>query len=484
MVNIKDITVNDIKQLTLDQLSDPAVLSKIEQFAADDVYDYEPALARDFYESLFELVDKNAASINGTVTYSKLKLILIKLGYQAIQTLGKKHREKSLSENLTTALKNNVDVAHYIQRYLDHYEFGFEPDKEERQIFLSSITNNEESIGTQQITLKTGESVRNTVTNWIKDYLGYVDPNSYRGSYDLTQYMYTSPNAKTMNDADKQLLTSILEIYSSLRFPKQNIDQALSAPRPPVNIPKPTPKTPQPVAVAPPKEMTAFEKKLSQISSPAPSGGHGVDLEILKRRLEQAPAKVSAVANKTQVMTPQEIKREVTTPELPAHLDTHSRESGNLARAEIPHQVRDGIAPVAPKIAPVPQPKPVVQSPVASPKPVTALPVVRPKPPVVTTGISLADIKTADDLKKLDLIHLRRGSIDQQVAEIKAKIIQLARTNKIMPYYLLASFEQSPLFKAYLAHGSAMFEGKGQTSELSQQEFEGIADLRKEIQHL
>ncbi|MBX4191627.1 MAG: hypothetical protein KW804_02410 [Candidatus Doudnabacteria bacterium] len=404
--------------------------------------------------------------------------------------MDKKLKKEALKENLTYALKNGIEVSSYIDSYLFVFEYGVGPDEAERQIFINSLVLNEESIGSQALKFKTGETVRNSVGNWIKDYLSYADPNSLKGeSYEMTQYMFSSPNVKALNSDDKIILNKVLGIYNLLKNPKYlpEIEQEeKTVPSPSLNTftPPPPPPVPKPVMDMPKSapistfttpaptsmtatEMTAFEKRLAQVSAQQKPS---TNLEGLKQKVEQT---------KISTMSVDEIKREVQTRELPP-----SPVSKSLPKPPVS-------APVKPASPPPPKPsatfvtskiaesKLSAVAPMAPPKPIA-----RPSEPAMKVPDNLTDIRKLDDLKRIDINHLRKGPLAQQVVILKNKIVSLAKANKIIPFYALVVFEDSPLFKTYLAHGNAMFAGQKSNSGLSDDEFGAIADLRREVQKM
>src|SRR5258708_4932376 len=532
MTDLNNLSVESLNGLTADQLKDPKVLGLIEKLASDPMYDYEPGQGAELYETLGALVDKYAGVINGTESYSRVKKIQMKVGWEAFQMLGNKFREQTLSEIIVVSMKNNTSVIDYLQKYLRLFEFGAEPDFEERQKLIRALAQNEETIGTQQVSLKTGESVRNTLGNWIKDYLGYIDPKSLSGvSYQMTQYFYSSPNVKTLSPGDKQLLSSVLGIYNLLKYPNYvpviekeealqpapiPVPKPVSVTRPPV--PKPLRPEPQPVLSSVPtfkpttsvmakplipsapqavKEITAFEKKLAEVSAPPPAG-HGADLEVLKHRMEAQvkPIPPPVVKNNPDLnKINSEIKREVSTPELPPHTEIPKQ-----VRYVAPKAITAPSAPVVKPPAPVATVAPAIPIILQTPMPVVTPASIAPSSvrssdstsigpekitrPVSTFEATFSDIKNMDDLKKIMLSHLRRGPLDQQIQRLKTKIVDLALSNRVIPYYALTAFEESPLFRSYMAHGQAIFSGVETNNDLTKQEFEAIADLRKEIQRL
>jgi hypothetical protein len=156
-------------------------------------------------------------------------------------------------------------------------------------------------------------------------------------------------------------------------------------------------------------------------------------------------------------MTPQEIKREVSTPELTGSITKPAPEQP-LKRFETP----------SPEFLPQSPPPP---------------PPVRKQPGIMSLR-TLSDIKFMDDLKKIEVGHLRQAPVSSQIQAIRSKIILIAQANKMLPYYAVVAFEASPLFRAYLDHGNSKFSGTGSRGDLTQEEFEAVADLRKEIERL
>lgn len=237
-----------------------------------------------------------------------------------------------------------------------------------------------------------------------------------------------------------------------------------------------------------------------------PQEQHGASVSSLMSRLEgkTPPAQLpKPTPAKPGATTPfgKELEREVRTPELnaPAVPDTKT------ASEEKPES-----EPVFGEIKPdLPNPDKnawMLSNKVVVPK--VPLGVIKPSPMAVPKirnrvarhGLSeLASIKTVDDLGKIEAAHLRQGPLPEQIAFIKQRIGQIARDNDMLPINILPVFEQSPLFQSYLKAGSLLIdrnmgedkfvldqvmselESMGQDA-LSQQEFEAIADLKKDLE--
>jgi hypothetical protein len=346
-----------------------------------------------------------------------------------------------------------------------------------------------------------------TIANWLKDYARstfLTKDKTTRGTFEELTYINQSNNVRKLSKDERDLLLKILKLDDWLRYSELKYDFGINGqppaldeelsdkehklipeelvkilgeseaqaqvpvqPTPPA-LPKVQPVVSKPrlqpsasVSVAPKSPLSDFDKKLAQVAAPV---AHGQDLEVLRRQLE--PTKVAAVVKVASApavaISAEEIKRELAEPELPGHKEEiASSPSRVIQKNEAPRKDE----------------RRMIQR---------------------STGLkSLDQITVTDDLKKVDLAHLRQGPVQAQTQLIKSKILSLASANKLLPYYLVNAFEQSPLFKAYLQIGSTMIEDENKdrvaafkdaadrlNSDLSLQEFEAIADLRKEIERL
>ncbi|HYE22338.1 MAG TPA: hypothetical protein VD998_01975 [Verrucomicrobiae bacterium] len=225
---------------------------------------------------------------------------------------------------------------------------------------------------------------------------------------------------------------------------------------------------------------SSFEAYKSNLENPKPQQPtpvpHGTSLNALKDRVVTptvtAPSKPSVPP-----VSANELKREITAKELPKHQEP--------IKPSVPASVPPPIAKAEPMRTPNPTP---VQMPKLNNKPSSGLP-------------SIKNINVVDDLKKIEAAHLRQGYLPEQVKLLKSKIAYLAGVNKMLPVQVATVFEQSPLFKLYLKMGSSMIAQSTHDEKadfrqvavnmansgqeiLSLQEFEAIADLRKDLERM
>jgi hypothetical protein len=206
---------------------------------------------------------------------------------------------------------------------------------------------------------------------------------------------------------------------------------------------------------------------------------HGASLESLKKVAQPVGATMQASANQFG----KELGREVATKEIGTEIV--------------------GVLP-APTAAATPKPMPHTIAPPSKPTPR----VVPPRSVAVPSDLKAADpdsvpllksFKSIKDLATIEVAHLRQGKVSDQIRLILELIMKLSKAGKTMPYFGVQEFEKSPLFKTYLMIGAALigdntpdrrlaFEKAMRKASaagsdiMSQQEFEAVADLRKQIE--
>jgi hypothetical protein len=271
-------------------------------------------------------------------------------------------------------------------------------------------------------------------------------------------------------------------------------------------------------------EVKAWKKEgISIIPDPAvelqllPTAEHGSSLDTLKARLEGKlpPQGVEAAAKKDFAA---ELKREVTTPELvPNPVPPKPKPTPPPAKPEAeqapeqPEQAEEELDEIeTTQKAEIPNPDKqawMVSDQVIAPKqniqitPRTHnLPKIRNR--IAKHGLSeLTSLASIDDLNKIEVAHLRQGPLPEQIRFIKQKISLLARENDLLPVNIIPVFEQSPLFQTYLKAGAKLIESNlgeekmafdqiaadmdaAGEDALNQDEFEAVADLKKDLESM
>ncbi len=407
--------------------------------------------------------------------YEKYQKLIVLLKFECLSSRPFAEIENLIKNHLTDAIKAKIPIQEKFQDVLNVYD-----DVREEGAIAESLANimlrSFVTVGSNPLTIA-DKNVPPSIGNWLLDY----DRNTRkagpiletRGAIERITYINQNQTVRKLSNTDRKLLLIILELYDWLKygtaFEEATVDfqQVVKNQNIPV---APRPRTPP--------------------RPPTPS--HGQDLEVLRRQMGETgiSKQISDSSKQTLVkMTPEEIKREVKTPELvspPRNADPESSSGVSVSQKRDP-EMNSGL-----RISkPVPLPTKFLPSSVAPEN------YYRPASVKLTPSKSLNDIQIVDDLKKVDLSYLRAGTLQAQISNLQSRIIYLAQANRLLPYYVVNAFEQSPLFKIYLQIGSAMIHDNNADrtvvfknaankagSDLTLQEFEAIADLRKEIERL
>ncbi len=458
------ITEENFKQIDPQLLLDPKRYQDIEDMvvsiSAAGTADY----AQDYVIVLADKLDKIGEQMPRELFDRYLKL-LSALRLFSLRDVKDEEKERFFREQIIDVFKLDfVDIQFWMEYLLRPYWDSPEIISELRQSLTRGLESNLQKIGNEDLVVPGFESsLHPTILNWLKDYRAFTPlgkNQAIRSSLDQLSYVNQSVNVRKIAKPDRDLLFRIIKLDDWLRYaevkynfsfpgqakiPDQTVEgeqhklipeellhlvnqgglQTSNSSSFKLNT-KPRPSTPP-----------AVPKNLPTV--PRPPVPHGQDLEVLRKQMEKGRVDFTPVIK----MTPQEIKREVDELELPAH-------------QEVVH---------------------------SSPRPVALA--------------SLNDIKAVDDLKKIELAHLRQAPLYNQAQLIKSKILFLAQVNNLIPYYTVNAFEKSPLFQLYLKVGAGMIADQNVDrglalkdsvakthTDLTLQEFEAIADLRKDIERL
>ncbi len=224
-----------------------------------------------------------------------------------------------------------------------------------------------------------------------------------------------------------------------------------------------------------------------------PQSDHGASINALKERLQGGPAPVPAVVpTLTKPLPPPAAKpaAPTTTVQMEGSEDNKSEPVFGEIKEKGPDYAKQAWM-VSSKVV-VPKDTNIVQ-----PK-AKSVPSIRNR--VAHAGLSeLKNIRVVDDLAKIEPAHLRQGPLLEQVKFIKQRIAQIAKENDMLPINIIPVFEQSPLIQIYLKGGALMIEKNTGENKigiedvmnelqqtgmdgLSQQEFEAVADLKKDLE--
>ncbi|MDP4000758.1 MAG: hypothetical protein Q8P83_00760 [bacterium] len=369
-------------------------------------------------------------------------------------------QSKFYMDSILLLLKYNLNLQEVFEPGL---MLTFDLDNTDKKAVRNMLEKNSELLGKEPLFIKGHESALSpTLGNWLLDYRVILGEKDFdiTNTYSKAFYYSNNSNYKKLNPQNQRILQKIIDFYSWVHKP-----------------------TPIMTASIPTLRSQTGKQTIQQIKSVSERNfeplQHGESIEDLRAKLKSSPvdfAKKIPAPFKPRPSTSgpnpiqKEIKREVETPELPSpptiripELDSGSGKRASELNLELQNRQSAAQAKMALK--------------------------------------SLDEIKTIEDLKKIEVGHLHQGEPNQQVEKIKSKIFDLARVNNLLPYHVVSVFEQSPLFKQYLFLGGSLvtdhrqdrkiafseavarLKASGQQA-MSLAEFEAVADLRKEIERL
>jgi hypothetical protein len=516
--------------------------------SSDYAQKYSQSLA-DKLASLAESMDK--------ILMSKYLRLLRTLQLCALLNVKDSDKEQFFREQITDVFYlNGFNVHDCVEELFKTYFKSQDIIQSMRKLVLTGLESNNERIGQSRISIggQASQIVNPTVQNWIKDYNISTKINfekKSRSSLEQVTYFNQSANIRTLKPEEKTVLMAVFKLYDWVRFNNFNYDFSVPGQKKEEDVMLPEEKhdlldpeiidlinkkyrnnlvVPKPASIAKSKNVStddeylklagistsaprSFEEKIESLNKKPLDAKKGVELEkFLSKVQAQKTVSTPQVVQKQAIkMTPEEIKREVTAEELPAHTSEPPKQHVGTAGLEIKNipPVRMDMKKISsdlepkfsvsgivnlPTMRPMPRMAPILSklptAPKAAPRPVKILPLT-----------SVSNISAIDDFKKIDVSLLRQGSSASNIELIKEKIISVARDQRSFPALAVQAFEQSPLFKLYLNLGAEMLLDRsdnrdiaytnaskklsaGGTPVLTLQEFEMVADLKKEIERL
>ena len=149
----------------------------------------------------------------------RLQQIITLLKVAGVAVLRVRDVEEVFQSSTVMALRAGLDLASGMQAALISYG---EPDLAVNvsNTILRVIGLNAETIGETPLTVpESPERIDPTVQNWLRVYNGSFPLNQERGPVERAHFLQRDANVKRLNNADREILTKLLETYDLLRFP-------------------------------------------------------------------------------------------------------------------------------------------------------------------------------------------------------------------------------------------------------------------------
>lgn len=193
--------MNNIEQLTAEQLIDPTVFSKFQQETAAIVWHLETKTAfnyQDHLEKLLKISDLASADRELFDGYQKL---LIELKLVALPMLDNQEVIGLIREHFLDGLRADIEMGNRIAAKL--FSLPLFPRDDFRQKLQEAILTNEQKIGHQ------------TIREWLTD---YNDTFDYKERSNITYLEYMTQNriVHGLPDKERNWLRELLRIYDDL----------------------------------------------------------------------------------------------------------------------------------------------------------------------------------------------------------------------------------------------------------------------------
>jgi hypothetical protein len=160
--------------------------------------------------------DKKEAYLKEILNYWVLRLKLF-----GLSNLTTQEADDLFKKHLLQILTNNFDVRKALLKSIDVFDTG-QVVKDQVRIYLDALRNNQEILGSNEQLLKTN-NFKPTLSFWIKEYqtiLGTMrNAKSEPGTFHILKFLDTNQNTKLLNDDEKEILISLLDLYNWLLAP-------------------------------------------------------------------------------------------------------------------------------------------------------------------------------------------------------------------------------------------------------------------------
>lgn len=224
----------------------------------------------------------------------------------------KNYLERIFKNDLLRELAEDPVIAAAVNRRLF---FVLARDEEFHKRLEQLLYENDELVTVKPIMID-GQSVKPTVSNWLKDFISHYGSQNY-DSVSLSAFLINSENARQLSDEEREAVALVLKVYTNIKFfpesmpedetgaswqiiPYEDEEKKLAEIAEQVSPPaEPAPPTPKPApAIAPiakpvpaePKPEPKIEPKIETKAPPAAAPADSPELLELKNMLLQYPA--------------------------------------------------------------------------------------------------------------------------------------------------------------------------------------------------
>lgn len=207
--------------LDFESLSSEAVLNKLAEVSEDAIFESEPSEALDAYEFLQGLYGQGRANVRSFEKDWRMKMesIIGVFFWKALPMVPTKQQEQAVQDQAVFISFQGVNLIERFDKILGVREYNMPPLMEKRKEFIYSLENNTERLGGSEITEPGGNSMAQTLKNWLQLYNQSVPLVTTRGRFEQVKFFQNNENIKKLDPAEKTVLESLIQFYDWLLFP-------------------------------------------------------------------------------------------------------------------------------------------------------------------------------------------------------------------------------------------------------------------------
>jgi len=244
MISLLDINIEKLKnisKMTLDDLRNPEVFSRLKELAEE--IDIHGLLKEANYllEYLVGLLDRNKEFTQSEPRLFKdYQSLIIYLKFFTLLSQPVSEIENLFRKNLFLGMQKKVDLKERL-RLIFLVTADDDTGSNIRQEVIKSMEANEEKIGKENLAGQADRlPIYPYIKNWLRDYNAFFPAEKeIRGELEQATYLSQNKNVKKLNQEEKEILTEIIKLYDYLRFSEEEKTEVRATGHTPAIIPRP-----------------------------------------------------------------------------------------------------------------------------------------------------------------------------------------------------------------------------------------------------
>lgn len=243
MISLSDINIEkleNISKLTMDDLRNPEVFSRLKELAAEiDTYGLLKE-ANYLLEYLIGLLNRNKElAQNEPRLFKDYQRLIVYLKFLTLISQSINEIEDLFRKHLLLALRKEVDLKECL-RLLFLIKLDEDTGYNIRRGIIKAVEANEEKIGKENLAGGADRlPIYPYIKNWLRDYISFFPAEKEaRGELEQVTYLNQNKNFKKLNQEEKKILTGLIKLYDFLCFPAAEKEEVRATWHTPRTIPR------------------------------------------------------------------------------------------------------------------------------------------------------------------------------------------------------------------------------------------------------